>query len=85
MGRNLLKEIISSDDSFIENTLENMDAKKFRQFCFDSMRQQDRDTRYACAESILTNIVGRPSITGSLIICAKEAHNKIMNENGGIK
>lgn len=52
MSRNLFKEIISADVEFIKRTLDDMTPEKFREFCFDAMKQQDRDTRHACAEAI---------------------------------
>lgn len=47
-----------------------------------SLKEQDRDTRHACAESIL-NCIGEK--IGGTPIDKNEAHSSCMNTRGGIK
>lgn len=77
MSRNLLKEIVSADDAFIQNTLDSMDAKKFKDFCEIAIKQQDRDTRHACAESFKAKHLGT--------LAASIGHNQCMNCRGGVE
>ncbi len=84
MSRNLLKEIIKADDEFIANTLNDMTPEKFKKFCEDAMKQQDRDTRHACAEAV--------SALGSEVIYphrrmieSSDAVREVTNCRGGLK
>ena len=82
MSRNILKEILSGDDDFIRNTFERMNHKQFKEFCYNAMLQQDRDTRHACAEEVLSRSLDD---YGFILPEHLEAKSYLLNCGDGIK
>ena len=77
MSRNVAKEILDGSDEFVANTFESMTSQGFKDFCYLAVIQQDRDTRHACAELVLTEELESDA--------KNRMHSAIMNCKGGFK
>ena len=77
MSRSVAKEILDGSDEFIANTFKSMTPQGFKDFCYLAVIQQDRDTRHACAELVLTEEFEND--------IRSEMHGAIMNCKGGLK
>lgn len=84
MSRKILKEVINGDDNFIRNTLKDMSVSDFYSFCEDAMKQQDRDTRHACAESLESAAIWAGDI-GDEVVIVDKAKSSIINCKEGLK
>ena len=53
MSKAYIKELLEMSDDSLNAELENINISDFRQALKLAMKEQDRDTRHACAEAVL--------------------------------
>lgn len=53
MSKKYIKELISMSDDQLSTELENVEVSVFRDALNRALKEQDRDTRHACAEAML--------------------------------
>lgn len=53
MSKSYIQEMIAMSDDALNTELENIHVKEFKQALKIALKEQDRDTRHACAEAVL--------------------------------
>lgn len=84
MSRNLLKEILSADNKFIENSINGIKANSFREFCRDSIKHQDLDTKAALLNELKDFKLYAGDI-GDEVVLYSDVVKIIQNNKDGVK
>ncbi len=75
MSKAYLHEMITMSDDALSGELENIKLDEFRKVVKRALKEQDRDTRHACAEAVIA-LESYPDGGG---ISKTHAHNACMN------
>ena len=75
MAKAYVQKLIAMSDAALNVELETITVKEFRQALKAALEEQDRDTRYACADAVLSC---NEDMSGECI-WKSEAHSACMN------
>ena len=80
MSESILKAFYKMDDSELVEKFKSEDAADIREFLDSAMKQQDRDTRHACAEALL----GCDEDVSGYCIWKTEAYSAVVSCRDGL-
>ena len=75
MSKTYVQTLIAMSDAAMKVELETIPAKELRQALKSALKEQDRDTRHACAGAVLSC---EEDVSGE-VIWKNEAHSACMN------
>jgi hypothetical protein len=93
MSKKYVLELLNMDDDELNMELENVDVEDFRKALRLALKEQDRDTRHACAESIHSldsrdlpwhTFAPYESERGEDVVIVSSAHSACMNCYKGV-
>lgn len=83
MSKKYLVELIQMSDESLNLDLEQVSVKDFRESLRIAMKEQDRDTRHACAEAVIKGSFWSDAADED-VVRVTFSHNTIINCNAGI-
>ena len=87
MSKALLLDLIAMNDRDLQDELyrmRNTVSADFRKSLILALKEQDRDTRHACAEQVISGAFWSDTADAD-VVRANWAHDTIMNCAGGVK